>query len=159
LDPHHRAWHTESTLKTLSAWCTRTLSSLDVQSVDDVQFSNVTAKMPGQPYARLKWLAHLVHGQGRLDPGLDVNGRYKLARWPQSEREFPKHFRIATIMLKQASTLDEIAAYAGATIAEVADFINGYHAIGYIERDQPESAQEDTRRGGLFGRARKASTN
>ncbi len=159
LDPHHRNWHAESTLKTLSVWCTRALSSLDVQSAEDAQFPTATAKMPGQPYARLKWLAHLVNGEGRLDPGLDVNARYKLARWPQSEREFPKHFRIATMMLKQASTLDEIAAQAGATIAEVVDFINAYHAIGYIEQDQPESAQEDTRRSGLFGRTRKVSTN
>lgn len=159
LDPHHRTWHTESTLKTLSAWCTRELSSLDVQSVDDVQFPIITAKMPGQPYARLKWLAHLVQGEGRLDPDLDVNARYKLARWPQSEREFPKHFRIATMMLKQAATIDEIAAQAGATIGDVADFINAYHAIGYIEQDQPESTQDDARRGGLFGRNRKVSTN
>lgn len=159
LDPHHRNWHTESTLKTLSGWCTRALSSLDVQSAEDAQFPAATAKMPGQPYARLKWLAHLVNGEGRLEPGLDVNARYKLARWPTSEREFPKHFRIATVMLKQASTLDEIAAQSGATIAEVADFINAYHAIGYIEHDQPESAQEDTRRSGLFGRTRKVSTN
>ena len=159
LDPHHRTWHTESTLKSLSAWCTRELSSLDVQSVDDAHFPTITAKMPGQPYARLKWLAHLVHGEGRLDPDLDVNARYKLARWPQSEREFPKHFRIATMMLKQAASLDEIAAQAGATIGDVADFINAYHAIGYIEQDQSESTQDDARRGGLFGRNRKVSTS
>jgi hypothetical protein len=159
LDPHHRAWHTASTLKTLSDWCTRTLSSADVQSIDDAQFTAAVAKMPAQPYARLKWLAHLVRGEGRLDPGLDVNARYKLTRWPQSEREFPKHFRIATMMLKQASTLDEIAAQGGATIADVANFINAYHAIGYIEHDQPEPAQEEPHRGGLFGRARKILTN
>ena len=159
LDPHHRAWHTTSTLKPLSNWCTRSLSSADVQSIDDAQFTAAVANMPAQPYARLKWLSHLVRGEGRLDPGLDVNARYKLARWPQSEREFPKHFRIATMMLKQASTLDEIAAQSGATIADVANFINAYHAIGYIEHDQPEQAQEESRRGGLFGRVRKISAN
>ena len=159
LDPHHRNWHATSTLKTLSEWCTRTLSSTDVRSIDDAQFSVAAATMPGQPYARLKWLAHLVRGEGCLDPSLDVNARYKLARWPQSEREFSKHFRIATVMLKQASTPDEIATQAGATSADVADFINAYDAIGYIEQDQPDSAQEDTRRSGLFGRTRKVSTN
>lgn len=159
LDPHHRAWHTTSTLKPLSDWCTRSLSSVDVQSIDDAQFIAAVANMPAQPYARLKWLSYLVRGEGRLDPGLDMSARYKLARWPQSEREFPKHFRIATMMLKQASTLDELAAQGGATIADVANFINAYHAIGYIEHDQPEQLQEDSRRGGLFGRVRKISAN
>lgn len=159
LDPYRRTWHTESSLKALTPWCSRALSSRDVQSAEDDHFPADTAKMTGQPYARLKWLAFLVSGEGQLDPSLDANARYKLARWPQSEREFPKHFRIATMMLKQASTLDEIAAQSGATIGEVADFINGYHAIGYIEHDQVESAQDDTRRGGLFGRNRKISTN
>ena len=159
LDPHHRAWHTTSTLKPLSDWCTRSLSSADVQSIDDAQFTAAVANMPAQPYSRLKWLSYLVRGEGRLDPGLDMNASYKLARWPQSEREFPKHFRIATMMLKQASTLDELAAQGGATIADVANFINAYHAIGYIEHAQPGQVQEDSRRGGLFGRARKVSAN
>lgn len=159
LDPHHRTWHTESTLKTLSPWCTRSLSSLDVTSVDDTDFPTSVAQMRGHPYSRLKWLAHLTSGHGRLDPGLDVNARYKLARWPQSERDFPKHFRIATIMLKEASTLDEIATYAGTTIGDAADFINGYHAIGYIEQTENEAAQEDTRRSGLFSRNRKVSAS
>ena len=107
----------------------------------------------------MKWLSHLIRGDGYLDPALDVNARYKLSRWPQSEREFPRHFRIATVMLKQAATLDEVAEHSGATIADVANFVNAYHAIGYIDRESTELAPESVNRGGLFGRIRKTSTN
>lgn len=159
LDPHHRTWHAESTLKGLSAWCSRALSSTDVHSAEDAQWPAVTTNAPAQPYARLKWLAHLVEGQGQLDPELDQDTRYKLARWPQSEREFPKHFRIATMMLKQSSSVDEVASQTGSTRAEVVDFINAYNAIGYIEQDQPESPLDEARRSGLFGRGRRISAN
>ena len=60
-----------------------------------------------------------MRDDGRLRAGLDPHATYKLSRWPQSEREFPKHFRIATVMLKQAHLLDEIASESGAGVADV----------------------------------------
>ncbi|MEO6689906.1 MAG: hypothetical protein ABIS07_14630 [Dokdonella sp.] len=159
LDPRERTWHSASTLKALSDWCTRSLTANDVHYADDIEFAQEIVAMPGHPYTRLQWLAHVVRGEGQLDAGLDANARYKLARWPQSEREFPKHFRIATMMLKQAGTLEEIAEQGGATIADVANFINAYHALGYIEVDGAERASEGANRSGLFGRMRKTSTN
>ena len=115
------------------------------------------ATLASQPLARLKWLAHLVRSDGELEAGLDAKGRYKLSRWPQSEREFPKHFRIATVMLKQAHTLDEIATQGGASSADVANFINAYNALGYIDREDQSAAAGDSRGGGLFGRAKKTT--
>lgn len=159
LDPQERVWHSASTLKGLAGWCDRALSPTDVQSLDTQEFAAEAASMTAHPYMRLQWLSHLVRGDGHLDAGLDVNARYKLSRWPQSEREFARHFRIATVMLKQATTLDEIAAQAGATIAEVANFVNAYHAVGYIDQEHIERSQEVANRGGLFGRKRKASVN
>lgn len=158
LDPGERQWHSASTLKALSAWSTRSLTADDVHHVDDREFANEVATMPGHPYTRLQWLAHLVRGDGKLGAGLDPNARYKLSRWPQSEREFPRHFRIATMMLKQAGTLDEIAEQGGATPADVANFINAYHALGFIELEGADRSQ-DNARAGLFGRMRKTSTN
>lgn len=158
LDPVERQWHSASTLKALSAWCTRTLTAADVHYADDREFASEVATMPGHSYARLQWLAHLVRGDGKLDASLDPNARYKLSRWPQSEREFPRHFRIATVMLKQAGTLAEIAEQGGATPADVANFINAYHALGFIELEGADRSQ-DNARAGLFGRMRKTSTN
>lgn len=155
LDPHAQSWHSTSSLKGLSGWCQRPLASAEVHVVGQPDFVAACADLPAQPYARLVWLAHLVRGEGRLDPDLDVNARYKLARWPQSEREFPKHFRIATVMLKQAAPIGDIAEQSGASIADVADFINAYRALGFVEHDAPTRGVDDARRGGLFGRGKK----
>ncbi|HEX5756729.1 MAG TPA: hypothetical protein VFY12_10315 [Arenimonas sp.] len=58
-----------------------------------------------------------------LPAGLDASARYKLERWPQIDRSYPKHFRIATLMLKGPTTLDEVAAATGASVEEVAEFV------------------------------------
>ena len=137
IDPHARQWHADASLKALAGWCTRALAPGDVQTMSDGQFATAVATLPGHPHARLTWLAHLVRGAGQLAPGLDPDGHYRLARWPQSEREFPKHFRIATVMLKQAAPVEEIAEQSGASRFDVADFINAYHALGFVEHDYP----------------------
>lgn len=158
LDPQTRTWHSSATLKALSGWCKRALSPSDVRSVDAGELANAIAGLPGHPYVRLQWLVHLLRGGGHLDAALDAGARYRLSRWPQSEREFPKHFRIATIMLKQAATLEEIAAQSGAEIGDVADFVNAYHALGFVEHETTaERPADEARRGGLFGRAKKTS--
>ena len=83
-----------------------------------------------QPLPRLTWLLALSGGGGRLldhAPGT----HFQLGKWPQAEREFPKHFRIATVMLKAPATVAEIASAAGASEAEVADYINAALAVGH----------------------------
>ena len=64
-------------------------------------------------------------------PGTSPNAKFKLIKWPQSEREFPKHFRIATVMMKGPASLTEIAEQSGASLAEVTDFVNANLATGY----------------------------
>lgn len=159
IDPRAGQWHADASLKALAGWCTRTLTRADLRAMSEAEFASAVATLPSQPHARLTWLAHLTRGAGQLDPGLDAHGRFKLARWPQSEREFPKHFRIATVMLKQAAPIDDIVALSGATASDVADFINAYHALGFVEHDGPEKTVDEGRRGGLFGRVRKISSN
>lgn len=157
IDTHDQTWHSAASLKGLTPWCTRAFAHGDVQVIGETDYARHTATLASQPLARLKWLAHLVRSDGELEAGLDAKARYKLSRWPQSEREFPKHFRIATVMLKQACTVDEIAAQGGASTADVANFINAYNALGYIEREDNPASPGDSRGGGLFGRAKKAT--
>jgi hypothetical protein len=157
LDPRERTWHSSSSLKGLSGWAAHGLRSDDVRHISDGDFAAASASLPSQPLARLRWLVHLVRGDGQLESTLDPNGRYKLTRWPQSEREFPKHFRIATMMLKSAAPVEEIAELSGASVADVANFINAYHALGFIESEAAERSQDDSRRSGLFGRMKKSS--
>ena len=90
-------------------------------------------------------------------PGIDPDGNYRLTKWPQTEREYPKHFRIATAMMKGPATLDEVAAASGVPREDVADFVNASLASGYAELVLPEPpAPEEppTKPGGLFGRLR-----
>jgi hypothetical protein len=100
IDTHDQTWHSAASLKGLTPWCTRAFAHGDVQVIGETDYTRHTTTLASQPLARLKWLAHLVRSDGELEAGLDTKGHYKLSRWPQSEREFPKHFRIATVMLK-----------------------------------------------------------
>jgi hypothetical protein len=158
LDPGLRTWRAEGNLKAVSGWCKRSIAPEEIQRPNAAEFDTEAAALPAQPFSRLRWLSHLVRGDGQFEAGLDPQARYKLSRWPQSEREFPKHFRIATVMLKQLATADEIAAQSGATLADVADFINAYHAIGYVAVEAAAAVQDDARRG-LFARMRRSSAN
>jgi hypothetical protein len=108
-----------------------------------------------QPMMRLIWLAALNAGGGQLI-GFDPGTRFKLGKWPQIEREFPKHFRIATVMMKGPATVDEIAATSGASREEVCDLLNAYLATGYAEPEQAQTptAAAETARTGLLDRLR-----
>lgn len=153
IDTHEQTWRSAGNLKAITPWCTRTIGQGEIQVTGEADYVKQAGSLAAQPVSRLKWLVHLVRNDGQLEAALDPRGHYKLSRWPQSEREFPKHFRIATVMLKQAATVDDIAAQSGASAADVANFINAYNAVGYIEGETPA----DARGGGLFGRAKKTS--
>ncbi len=94
------------------------------------------------PLTRLIWFAALVATPGQLAPELDPQARYHLTRWPQIEREFPRHFRIATAMMKGPGTLGDIASMANAPATDVADFINAYSLAGYVANDTPAAPAE-----------------
>jgi hypothetical protein len=157
LDPAARCWYAEGGLKSLAGWCSQPIAAQAIHAVTVDAFDAAVAGLTAQPYPRLVWLAHLLRGGGQLDARLDPAARYKLSAWPPSEREFPKHFRIATTMLREAATVEEIAGHSSATAADVADFVNAYHAIGYVEVS-PAPAAEPAQRG-LFARMRKSSVS
>jgi hypothetical protein len=82
----------------------------------------------------------LAAGEGKLAPGYDPNQKYKLLKWPQIEREFPKHFRIATAMMKGPQLLTEIAEGSTVPLTEVIDFVNANLASGPADlRQFPEA--------------------
>lgn len=157
LDGEERiAYAQDTTLKAMSNWCTHALAEAAVEPLDAAAFAAATRGLASLPYARLSWLAHLVGSDGQLEADLDPAGRYKLARWPQSEREFPRHFRIATAMMKAPATVEEIVAASGSSAQDVANFINAYRSSGHVEvESSTKNAAIEQRRGGLFGRNRK----
>jgi hypothetical protein len=157
LDPAHQRWYAGvNGLKPLSGWAHQFLRRDQLIRLDAAEFANATEILPAQPYSRLIWFAHLLRSEGSLDAGLPAGGRYRLTRWPQVEREFPKHFRIATAMMRGTGTIEEIAAQCTAGVADVVDFVNAYHALGYVacEASLPVTSPND--RTGLLKRVRES---
>lgn len=111
------------------------------------------------PLTRLLWFAALTASPGQLASHLDAQAAFHLERWPQIEREFPRHFRIATAMMKQPGTVGDIASAANAPEGDVADFINGYSAAGYVVQKQTSASTNDAPGGngkGMFSRLRQS---
>lgn len=159
LDPSHKTYYVEGALRTLAPHCFRVVTHEELHEVNPVDLARLQASGKGQPYSKLLWLSHALGSGGRLAPTLDINAKFKLLRWPQIEREFPKHFRIATVMMKQPATLTDVAEQSGAALDDVIDFTNAYHAVGYIEMEgapvaAEAGAQRDTGRGAILSRLR-----
>ncbi len=157
LDGTRGQYHGPATLKSLDAYFDGSpLSEADFNERDEAAWATEAAAAgPAQPIARLAWYAALLEGKGSLQPQLDPEGRFRMTKWLQTEREFPKHFRIATAMMKGPATVAEIAAAANVGEGEVADFVNAGLATSIVEQVLPEPLPAaEPAKGGLFGRMR-----
>ena len=154
LDTAQRQYHGPTALKPLAGHVGSPLEAGDFVPVKD--WSNQVASLGApQPLSRLVWFGGLLAGQGKLMPGFDPQARYQMLKWPQTEREYPKHFRIATAMMKGPATLAEIAEASGVPEADVTDFVNASLATGFADIEHlPEPEAETPKSGGLFGRLR-----
>lgn len=156
IDADARQYYGPAALKPLASALEGDTALDDFKPVPAAEWSAATAKAgEAHPLPRLLWYAALVTGRGVLAPGFDADGRYQMLKWPQTEREFPKHFRIATAMMKGPSTLTEIAEASGVPLPDVTDFVSANLATGFAEPfREPEPEPEPTKSGGLFGRLR-----
>jgi hypothetical protein len=157
LDPSSQTYLAGSSLKPLLPYCTAILRDDDLHPLVASELPALAASLGGsQPWSRLAWLCALTGGNGALAAGYGPNDKYKLLKWPQTEREFPKHFRIATVMMKGPANLTEIAEQSGSSLIEVIDFVNACLATGVAEPDLPPPANaEAAKGGGLLGRFRR----
>jgi len=157
LDFDAQHYHGPSTLKPLSQYFDGPIERDAIEPVDDATWSReAQASGAPQPLLRLVWLGGLLAGDGTLAPGHDPDARYQLNKWPQTEREYPRHFRIATAMMKGPATLDEIVAASGLPAEDVVRFVNANLATGYAEPlvDTPAPVDAPARPGGFFSRLR-----
>jgi hypothetical protein len=156
LDPKEKAFHSAGTLKTLAPYCTQSFAHTAWRPVTSAELGRLRSEQPGLPYMRLIWLDALVNSQGNLARHLDPGGRYKLKNWPEIDRDYPNHVRIAKAMQEPAK-LNEIAAASGAPMAEVFALVSAYDAIGAIdvERRIPRHETPPPPAGGLLARLRK----
>jgi hypothetical protein len=133
VDPQGDRYYGGLTLKPLLPYCQGRIDRAEWKPVPEKDLNALRSSGSGLPLSRLLWLYTLGTSNGvALLPGLDPNSRFKLLKWPQIEREFPKHFRIATAMMKAPSLLVEVSDFAGAALGEVIDFVNAYAAIGVV---------------------------
>ena len=133
IDFAQRQYFGPATLKPLAEYFVANVGLRDFEQLDDQAWQNAAGLGEAQPLARLQWFGGLLAGEGKLLPGFDPNGRFVLSKWPQTEREYPRHFRIATAMMKGPSTIAEIAAASSVPAADVIDFINANLATGFAE--------------------------
>lgn len=132
LDPATKTYLGGTSLKAFQPYGESPLQPDDLQPIDTAELAQLAAKLGApQPWNRLSWLCALVGHRGMIAPGIDPNSLFKLNKWPQTEREFPKHFRIATVMMKGPAKLTDIAEQSGVPLAEVTDFVNASLATGY----------------------------
>lgn len=156
LDLDQRVYHGPAALKPLSPHFDGKLDSADFAPIDAATWASESARLgAAMPLSRLVWFGNLLSGKGTLAAEHDAARRYQMVKWPQTEREFPKHFRIATVMMKGPALVPEIAEASGVTTAEVADFINANLATGFAEAErEPEPVDPGKAGSGLFGRLR-----
>jgi hypothetical protein len=134
LDPATRTYLGGTSLKAFQPYGESPLRPDDLQPIDAGELAQLGGKLGApQPWSRLAWLCALVGHHGAIAPGVDPNALFKLNKWPQTEREYPKHFRIATVMMKGPSKLTDIAEQAGVPLPDVTDFVNANLATGYAE--------------------------
>lgn len=123
-----------NTIRPLLPHAQRSIEPSEWKPLDDTRYDSLKTQLGGvQPLSRLSWLAALGANEGQPPAQLPPDARFKLGKWPQIEREFPKHFRIATTMMKGFASADEIAASSGATLAEVNGFIAASLIAGHAE--------------------------
>lgn len=154
IDATSRQYLAGSALKPLAPLFEGGVSEGDFTPVDAAAWDSAAGAGEPQPLVRLVWLGGLLAGRGRILDGYDADGRFHMIKWPQTEREYPKHFRISTVMMKGPATLAEIAGASGVPEADVADFINANLATGFAEQYREPEPETEPPKSGLFGRLR-----
>lgn len=158
IDPEQNAYHFESTsLKPLAALLEQPAGAW--MPIYSEALSAARLTNPAQPLGRLRWYAGLIATPGILGRKLSRSERYKLTRWPETEREYPKHFRLAKEMVKDYATVDEIVLGSGMSYEEVVDYMNASFADGRLEAapkaEVGDTAPRGSRRERLMARLNK----
>jgi len=144
LDPVTGSYGGSPTLKPLLPYVEAVIREGQFEAIDDAEFQRIAKASGGaQPYMRLLWLCGLSVGHGQLLPGYGAGKKYQLTKWPQIEREYPKHFRLATVMMKGPATVREIAEQAGVGENEAIDFVNAGLVTGAVVVEGASTATGD----------------
>ncbi len=140
IDPQADCWYGPGALKPLADTLLQ-----PARAAAEIDAATLAHERSGaaQPLARLRWYAALIAAPAAPPDGAQDGSRLRLIRWPEIEREFPRHFRIAAAMMRQPASAGEIAAQVGATADEVNDFARAAQARGMLEVLPPGAAPMD----------------
>lgn len=155
LDPKNKVAHAPAALGALEPYCRAKWRLCDWRPLTGAELAEIRAEQRSHAYSRLIWLQALLQSEGQLARHLDPGGTYKIKHWIEIDKDLGRYFRIASAML-QPARLHEIAASAGASMAEVFNLVNAYDAIGNIEW-QPRARRTEpaTPAPSLMGRIKK----
>ncbi|MBP8097824.1 MAG: hypothetical protein KAY03_00765 [Arenimonas sp.] len=155
-DPGTQTYVGSASLKPLLPYVQAVIRESDVEAIDLAEFERIKASSGGaQPYMRLLWLCGLSITNGELLPGYSPAKKFMLTKWPQIEREFPKHFRLATVMMKGPALVRDLAELSGVAPAEVVAFINAGLLTGsVVVEGEPSAAGDVARAVALLARPR-----
>ena len=124
--------------------------------VDQVSVSDVSeATLPQDVKAKglenyavdtILWLVTLCASQGRLMVGSDKNSYVRLKQWPNFALLpcQPVHLRIAAFMLKNATTLETIAAKTNVDFSTLVDFFNACKVVNLVIETTEQNVPADT---------------
>jgi hypothetical protein len=132
-------------------YCREPLRRSDWRVMTSAEMTQLLETQPAQAYARLIWLDVMLRSGGKLAPHLDPGGTYRLTRWLEIRRDYPRLSRISTVMM-QPLRLHEIVAASNAEMGEVFDAVNAYDAIGLLEwTPRPPRHTDPVNENGLSG--------
>ncbi|MEO7252598.1 MAG: hypothetical protein ABIW30_08335 [Arenimonas sp.] len=156
LDPASQTYAGSASLKPLLPYLEAVVPESELTAIEASEFERIKELSGGaQPYMRLLWLCGLSTGKGELLPGYNTGNKFTLTKWPQIEREFPKHFRLATVMMKGPALVRELAETSGVAESDVVDFINAGLLTGaVVVEGSPSAAGDITRATALLARPR-----
>lgn len=132
LDPKNKVAHADGGLGSLQPYCRVKWRLCDWQPLTGSELAEARADRQSHAYSRLVWLQVLLQSDGHLARHLDPGGTYRLKQWFEIDKDLARYFRIGKALLEPAR-LHEVAAAAGAPMAEVFNLVNAYDAIGLIE--------------------------
>ena len=146
-DPASQTYAGSTTLKPLLPYVDAVIRESDFTAIEHSEFERVSDASGGaQPYMRLLWLCGLSVGNGQLLPGFSPSRKFLLTKWPQIEREYPKHFRLATVMMKGPALIKEMVELSAVAESEVVDFVNACLLTGSVVEEGSDAAASDVAR-------------
>lgn len=157
LDPVSQTYVGSAKLKPLLPYVEAVIREGDLLAVSAAEFERIKQAEGGaQPYMRLLWLCGLSLGHGYLLTGDSPNKKFLLTKWPQVEREYPKHLRLATVMIKGPALVREIAEQTGSSESEVIDFVNAGLVTGAVVVEGSTASSDVPRAVALLAKPRPA---